>query len=835
MVGGRNPPIPSKNTDEIVRENVLAILKALELLGFRSSGYKVAGTIKWHQTCVSSMGGNWMGWFKYKLSAWKAVMLNHDPQAPPEGIPAEDKPSVLLGGRAMMWLDLVRRTQPRRFAEIIATMDTVKRAMERPGEKELQEARVETFKLLTTERPVVRTHFQDQIQSTGITDVTMVKELERMVDDIFKDEQYTTEEGYESFFPSTNSNYLKTRSKGGAVGALLETRWMEKLKVPHGRLINFRTAGKSWRSQRVEMDDSSLSEKWKVLYEHLLDGAMEEDKTVQLHALPEAVKVRVISKGPPLTYTVLKPLQKWLWRKLRNHKSGVFRLVGEEISAKIIEAQIGQLKEGEKYLSGDYKAATDNLNPLYSDTVVNRIIHNCIKDERIAKLFQESLTGHLIENPEKKGEFEPQRWGQLMGSITSFPILCIVNATLCRLVREREVGRNLSLETSKILINGDDCVFRCKDSGRVFWENLAKQSGMKPSVGKYFFATEFLNMNSAQFSVEEPTCDLQEKGQKKPHISFLRQIPQINMGLLVGQGRTTSGKMEQVRVSDWGTLNSISKNAHTLIRDCAVEDRERVFKSYLNHNFDKLAPEKKGIQIPWFLPEHLGGLGLPVFPEHYATREDGSSYRPWMPTEQDLRQAAAFHKHGKLPSLPAAGVSWQVWKYAQRRMKDVPVENTFNLSELITTSEKPRPNSIYEDDEIEWQNHLSQNSLMGKFCVEALFTLSINELYLDNPKQNDTIGSLKSAISDCRRFMHKVEPFEADKLPTFHPLIEQERTVLRTPANKISNYFPFNIFSTEADPNGPREEPFSTDTLNSFRVAQHSRKQTVIKVFLNNI
>lgn len=339
-----------------------------------------------------------MAFYKYKISAWKSCALNCPPPPPPAGMPTKDDPSVLIGGKVMMWTELIKRTEPDRFAEIISTLDTVKRAMERPGEELLRKAERDTFVNLTTKRELPSR--ETQIELTGISDETFCKELRKTVQDVYKGKRYNYEQGFESFFPSTKANYLRTRGKGGAVGAVMDSEEMKTLKAKGKKLIKFRMAGKTWRSRRLVMDDSNLTEKWRQLYEQLLDGAVGEEKKVELVALAEALKVRVISKGPVKTYTVLKPLQKWLWKTLKNHESGAFKLVGEEISASYLESQLGELREDEKYLSGDYKAATDNLKPAFSDAVVDEICELCIEDKRLIKLFKESLTGHLIEDPE---------------------------------------------------------------------------------------------------------------------------------------------------------------------------------------------------------------------------------------------------------------------------------------------------------------------------------------------------------------------------------------------------------------------------------------------------
>jgi hypothetical protein len=559
---------------------------------------------------------------------------------------------------------------------------------------------------------------------------------------------------------------------------------MKTLRKIGAKLVSWKAVGKG-RSYRVEMDDSALLDVWRQLYEGLLDEAMEEDKKVSLVALAEALKVRVISKGPVATYTVLKPLQKWMWRMLKHHKSGAFRLIGEEIGAEYLENQLGELREGESYLSGDYKSATDNLNPEISNAIVDELAEG-IDDRRVRKLFKESLTGHMIEDPEKPGHFQQQKWGQLMGSITSFPILCIANAAICTLSREADLGRKLNLASAKIALNGDDCVFRATPEGRTAWEEYARASGMAPSVGKYFFSRKFLNMNSAQFLVR-PTILNEENGTIRK--KFLEWVPRINMGLLVGLGRSTSGKVEKASVTSWGTVNSISKNAHTLVNECAVEDRERVFKAYLNSNWKMLALKKgpkgniiAGTRLPWFLPEALGGLGLPTFPD-YIVLKDGKMTQPWMPTEIDLRLAAALARFGALPAKSPEGVTWKVWEHAQKRMRDFPTGSTVHA--MYEHHSAPDPEGGLSS--------VGQFSMMSRLVIEALFTLPFGQVYKEGREKNQTLRRIEDAVDKVKKHMGKVEPFQADALP-HHVTAKEEKVAARLTSTAYQMQLP-DIFS----------------------------------------
>jgi len=204
---------------------------------------------------------------------------------------------------------------------------------------------------------------------------------------------------------------------------------------------------------------------------------------VKAHAIPEPLKVRMITKGEAQNW-VLKPLQKAMHRALKDFPC--FRLT----SGQCILNNFKKFKEGMLYVSGDYSAATDNLNMDIMETVVSELI-KVLPSEIIPYVIRES-SAHIIEYPTKTGlDSILQTNGQLMGSLLSFPILCVANAATYGMASNIDDMIDL-----KCLINGDDISFR--DFQKVIrkWKIIANQMGLIPSVGKNYVSRKWFTINS---------------------------------------------------------------------------------------------------------------------------------------------------------------------------------------------------------------------------------------------------------------------------------------------------------------------------------------------------
>jgi len=269
-------------------------------------------------------------------------------------------------------------------------------------------------------------------------------------------------------------------------------------------------------------------------------------------------------------------------------KQRVFRLIGEPVTAEFLESVFSGV-DG-KFLSVDYMSATDLLNPRLSLAAVDEICKITGIPSDLSVMFRDALCGHTVEG-------SPQKWGQLMGSIVSFPILCLVNAAICRFSYElgEQLPWGVSLQDCPLLVNGDDGLLRCGPTTKKYWADLAALGGLTPSVGKVYFHDTYLNINSTSFTVNE-------SGKCVLH-------PYVNMGLVMGMTRS-EGKMQANNVTEnQDSFGTIGSRHHELMKGCPDEVRLSVHKMFIRENFELLS----SIKVPWYVPESMGGVGLMPF------------------------------------------------------------------------------------------------------------------------------------------------------------------------------------------------------------------------------
>jgi hypothetical protein len=603
---------------------------------------------------------SWVAYWKYKTCAYYAYHEKQDLPDMPVGMSKEDKPNMLFGGFIDRFVLNRKLINAKAFESFALTINMSKMGMPRANKRMIKAAELKTAIHLTTEPKALdesNVLIDINYEVVPLTKELICSELKRTVREIFTGELYTHALHYEPFFPSTSANYNRTRGNMGAVGEFLSEVLTEEfaefgsvdhvgIDVVDGKVAGeiAQTYGYTGRKDQeildqeaergmehnrkiLEFNEAKLKLKWMGCMEKLKRLALDEEPRVEPLGLPEALKVRVISKGPPLLYTFLVPLQKFLWKTLKDQK--VFSMIGQPITEAFVQEMIGLPSTGDEIINGDYKASTDNLHSWVSECLANELIdvlndsftkdNDCYRiDEDHREMILRSLINHRFEID---GEWVDQKEGQLMGSVTSFPFLCMANAAFCRYALEctnhrryRLVNRNRTGEKSSIaplMINGDDCslIGKRRESTlhwdlwgkypewpqrglRENWELITSFGGLSTSVGKTLYSLPtkpIVVLNSTTYHLKGDKWD---------------RVPYINMGILMSKKR--SGVCSAKATREYHALGTL----HEELKEKSFVDEEiwrEVSRRFIFYNRKILdqCPD-----IPWWIPNYLGGPGL---------------------------------------------------------------------------------------------------------------------------------------------------------------------------------------------------------------------------------
>jgi hypothetical protein len=305
-----------------------------------------------------------------------------------------------------------------------------------------------------------------------------------------------------------------------------------------------------------------------------------KNPTSRPYAILEPLKARIITKPNVTQYMGLKVIQKKTWEMLSHFDQ--FSLIGQPISSWFLAYLDFFKDDSERWISGDYEAATDNLN-MEVTLLIARYIYSR-QDPAVFELIKRALMGsdfcYDVSQASPRYEDVPtfdnylsrcepisftQTRGQLMGSILSFPILCIANYCAFHLAMERREGHQLfpfGARIKKVFINGDDILFTADEKTYSIWLETIKLFGFKPSVGKNLSSPDYAQINSCIYKMVPG--DLPEV------------IPFVNMGIYCGR-----------RKQDCSFDATVSSKERSMVRFTSIQTlfREARYPG-LHHNLD---------------------------------------------------------------------------------------------------------------------------------------------------------------------------------------------------------------------------------------------------------
>lgn len=273
----------------------------------------------------------------------------------------------------------------------------------------------------------------------------------------------------------------------------------------------------------------------------------EFSRTCRAEAILSSGKARVVTMYSSHNNRVLHPLHTSLYKEIG--RKG-WLLVGPPTAERI-----SSLTGGGDYLSVDYQSATDNIKQEYVRASVDELISRAAppltpEEERCLRVVCELRFDD---------EQDPCPSGQPMGSLMSFPILCLVNKTINDLaLTDLLQGGQLSFKewtSHRLLVNGDDLLTKEPRANsnlgeRIFfhggqvglvsnWEKTLKSS-TEAEINSTLFreGTEVKKTNVASFYMKPDTGDVLGYAQEASRTAEgFRKIVRANVKLLSQQVR----------------------------------------------------------------------------------------------------------------------------------------------------------------------------------------------------------------------------------------------------------------------------------------------------------
>lgn len=326
-----------------------------------------------------------------------------------------------------------------------------------------------------------------------------------------------------------------------------------------------------------------------------------------IQGIIEPLKVRVISKGPAAPYYLAKSFQKALHSLMR--RMDCFRLIGRPMSPTDLldlDAHSVRLRmfEGRSWFSIDYSAATDGLSARLSAAILARLFPSGMSQWERARLMS-VLAPHRCEYPPKTG-IEPvdEVNGQLMGSILSFPILCLANLGLFLAVIRND-SRPLKDKLAGVLVNGDDMLYVAPPSLYGEHAALGKKCGLELSVGKSYVHPTFASANSTCFHAP---LDQKPRFNSAFTRTSVRQVNFLNTGLFFGNSKVM--RVDSIAGSDVKDMGRLAVVGALLSGCWSARQELDLAKMYFALHRDEIQAEAQGRN--YFIHRSLGGCGATV-------------------------------------------------------------------------------------------------------------------------------------------------------------------------------------------------------------------------------
>lgn len=307
----------------------------------------------------------------------------------------------------------------------------------------------------------------------------------------------------------------------------------------------------------------------------LFNESVEQSVDVKLQMVLDPGKFRAITVGRGALYSSLRVFQAFLlsqWKKQR------FSTMNDNVLSRILRLRRAN---GSLYYSGDYVDSTDNLSMEATLVALKRVCENLgIRRTYLYSVAKRSFDETNIHYPD--GEVIRQVGGQLMGHPLSFFFLCVINLSV--FLRTYGVLSYNRYLLRRVLINGDDILFKGEPEHGDMWRRYSSEVGFVVNEVKSYESSRWALINSIFVDMD--------------HGIEVRYIP-----LAVSTGHN-------VKVGEVSRTLSQGPQIWSLIRDQPCERAREMCTRVLFRTLTRLSPKIGEFSPNFFVHKRLGGLGL---------------------------------------------------------------------------------------------------------------------------------------------------------------------------------------------------------------------------------
>jgi len=503
------------------------------------------------------------------VAYWLPLVLGDE--TPPQKL--TDPYSLLNGPFRSFWRNRMTGKGKRRRLSLAALMLYSKRLFPALPEQMVEEKISDYGKALARPEPQVYP-FRRQIEDSILESVDEVGPFEASY--------------LRAFAPSTSSCFESSRREGGLQG-FVRKNVLQDLMVEHPYLGTVEELADKMSDGDLAL--TNWSAVWVEVLEQLLKSAEVLDDeldsyTARVAGIPEPLKVRLVTRQS-WSLTLLTPIQKAWHSAMRQNP--IYQLIG---GVSVAQALSGlRLEKGQKFVSGDYEAATDNIYLRYTEFAAKAMLERTkfilpVGVEGFEPLLRRIALRSLTEitvDLGKSGGLIPVTRGQMMGHILSFPLLCLLNRS----------ASCLAIPRSRFMrVNGDDVLFPASEPEYSSWKVSTSHVGLKFSLGKNYYSRDVALINSEFFTWSKD-------------LGKLVRLPVPNVGLL-GYQREMIDPETGAQILPWDQYGSIWRAFESTLPEGSWASAFRLFK--------KRYPSLESFPGPLVGPRELGALGGEVPP-----------------------------------------------------------------------------------------------------------------------------------------------------------------------------------------------------------------------------